>query len=253
MLRAAGIEVVSNAREAEAAALQSGFLRRVREGRPMVTLKLATSFDGRIATATGESQWITGPEARRHVHALRMRHDAVLVGGETARADDPSLTVRGLGASHQPVRIVAARQGNIPRDGTLARTAGAVPVWILHGDREGEVSPDTRAFWEKAGARLIPVSVAKGGQLDPQAMLSALGAAGLTRVFCEGGGALAASLLQADRVDEVVGFTAGVMLGAEGRPALGALGLDRLADAPRFRLAAARSVGGDVMHRWVRA
>ena len=89
-------------------------------------------------------------------------------------------------------------------------------------------------------------------QIDPVAALQALGEAGLTRVFCEGGGALAASLLMADRVDELIGFTAGVGLGAEGQPSLGAMGIDRLAHAPRFDLVETVQVGGDVMHRWVR-
>ncbi|TMV78731.1 bifunctional diaminohydroxyphosphoribosylaminopyrimidine deaminase/5-amino-6-(5-phosphoribosylamino)uracil reductase RibD, partial [Thioclava sp. BHET1] len=131
-LRAAGIAVVEGV-EAEAAARDHrGFLNRVVTGRPMLTLKLATSFDGRIATASGESRWITGPEARHFVHALRHNHDAVLVGGGTARADDPALTVRGFGDVRQPVRVVAARRLDLPLDGQLARTAGAVPVWLLH-------------------------------------------------------------------------------------------------------------------------
>ncbi|MFN3293016.1 MAG: bifunctional diaminohydroxyphosphoribosylaminopyrimidine deaminase/5-amino-6-(5-phosphoribosylamino)uracil reductase RibD, partial [Gemmobacter sp.] len=102
MLRAAGIAVTTGVLAAEAAALQRGFLTRVTQGRPMVTLKLALSLDGRIATATGESRWITAAPARARVHLMRACHDAVLVAGGTARADDPELTVRGLGVAHQP-------------------------------------------------------------------------------------------------------------------------------------------------------
>ncbi len=249
-LRAAGISVETGLMAAAAGAAHRGFLTRVRDGRPMLTLKLATSFDGRIATASGESRWITGPEARRRVHGLRASHDAVLVGGGTARADDPSLTVRGLGAVRQPVRIVAARSLGLPEDGALARSAGEVPLWLIHGDREVESGHAAR--WEARGARLFPVPVAPGGRLDPGAMLAALGAAGLTRVFCEGGGSLAASLLHAGLVDELVGFTAGLAIGAEGRPAIGALGLEALGEAPRFRLVSAEALGGDVLHRWER-
>ncbi len=249
-LRAAGVEVVTGVMGVEAAALQRGFLLRVRAGRPMVTLKLASSFDGRIATATGESQWITGPEARRAVHGLRANHDAVLVGGGTARADDPQLTVRGLGAVGQPVRMVWTRHLDLPLTGVLARTAGEVPVWICHGS---DADSGVVTAWEGLGARLFAVPVGSARQIDPGAALHALGEAGLTRVFCEGGGALAASLLAAGLVDELVGFTAGLALGAEGRPSLGAMGVDRLADAPRFALLESRPVGGDVMHRWVRA
>jgi diaminohydroxyphosphoribosylaminopyrimidine deaminase / 5-amino-6-(5-phosphoribosylamino)uracil reductase len=247
-LRAAGIEVVEGVLADQARADQRGFLSRVEAGRPMVTLKLATSFDGRIATATGESQWITGPEARRAVHALRMRHDAVMIGGGTARADDPSLTVRGLGAVRQPVRVVLSRTLDLPLDGALARTAGEVPLWLVHGDR---AAPELISAWAGLGAKLIAVPIRRG-QLDVSRALGALGEAGLTRVFCEGGGALAASLLAERLVDELVGFTAGLALGAEGWPALAALGVSRLAEAPRFDLVDTRAVGGDVMHRWVR-
>ena len=246
MLRAAGIEVVEGVVEGETRAMQVGFLSRVTLGRPMVTLKLASSFDGRIATASGESQWITGPEARRMVHAERARHDAVMVGAGTARADDPSLTVRGMGAVRQPVRVVLSRRLDVDPHGTLGRTACEVPVWLMHGR---EAREDRRSAWEGVGARLFEVPIT-AGQVDAGAAMRALGEAGLTRVFCEGGGSLAASLLAAGCVDELVGFTAGVALGAEGRPSLGALGVERLAEAPRFDLVEARRVGGDVLHRW---
>ena len=253
ILREAGIDVTEGVCGAEAARDHRGFLTRITEGRPMVTLKLATSFDGRIATATGESRWITGAEARRLGHGLRRAHDAVLVGGGTARADDPMLTVRGMGDVAQPVRAVVSRHLNLDPAGRLAESARDVPLWLIHGDGAGDVDAAARDRWEGLGARLIPAPVAPGGQIDPAGLMQALGAAGLTRVYCEGGGALAASLLAAGLVDELVGFTAGLALGAEGRPALGALGVDRLAEAPRFRLAELRPAGTDVMARWVRA
>ncbi|MBC7141890.1 MAG: bifunctional diaminohydroxyphosphoribosylaminopyrimidine deaminase/5-amino-6-(5-phosphoribosylamino)uracil reductase RibD, partial [Rhodobacteraceae bacterium] len=241
VLRAAGIEVTEGVLEAEARILQRGFLTRIGQGRPMLTLKLATSLDGRIATQTGESRWITGPEARARVHAMRAAHDAVLVGGGTARADDPSLTVRGLGVSHQPVRIVVARSLDLPVEGALGRTAREVPVWLLHGP---SAPAGARAGWTAAGAR--PIEVAEGGGgLDPAQMLAALGQAGLTRVFCEGGGHLAASLLRAGLVDEIALFGAGLALGADGRASVGPLGLDALAEAPRYRLRDCRSIGPD--------
>ena len=244
MLRAAGITVETGLLATEASALQKGFLSRVTSGRPMLTLKLAMSLDGRIATASGESRWITGPEARRAVHALRACHDAVLIGAGTARADDPSLTVRGLGIARQPVRVVASARLGLPRDGALARTAHEVPLWLIHG-------PDADvAGW--SAARLIEVP-APEGRIDPTAMLAALGQAGLTRILCEGGGQLAASLLRAGLADEIIGFTAGLMLGADARPAVGPMGLGALADTARYRLADSSVIGPDLMHRWVRA
>ncbi|MAU52554.1 MAG: riboflavin biosynthesis protein RibD [Roseovarius sp.] len=249
MLRAAGIAVTTGVLAEEAARDHAGFLIRNEVVRPLVTLKLAASFDGRIATASGHSRWITGAEARRTVHAMRARHDAVMVGAGTARADDPMLTVRGMGVARQPVRVVVSRRLDLPLMSQLARSAREVPLWLCHG---AEVDEALVAAWREVGARLVPCAVT-GGQVDPAALLQALGAAGLTRVFCEGGGALAASLLAAGLVDELVGFTAGLAIGAEGLPAIGALGLARLEEAQRFELMEARALGPDVMHRWVRA
>ena len=248
ILRQGGAQVVIGLRAAEARHDQAGFFMRVTQGRPLLTLKLATSLDGRIATASGESRWITGPDARRAVHALRLEHDAVLVGGGTARTDDPRLTVRGLGAVRQPVRIVVSRKLDLPSAGTLAGSARDAPLWLVHGK---EAPADRIARWTALGATCLDVPVTRG-QLDPAAMLAALGARGITRVFCEGGGSLGASLLQAGLVDRLLGFSAGVALGAEGQPALGALGIHALADAPRFRLDESRSLGGDVLSRWTR-
>jgi len=247
-LRNAGIEVVTGVMAKEAARDHAGFFLRIEQGRPLVTLKLASSFDGRIATASGHSQWITGPEARREVHALRARHDAVMVGAGTARADDPSLTLRDMGMTHQPVRIVASRQLDLPMMSNLARTATDVPVWLCHGPDADTALKDA---WRGIGATLIECAQASR-QLEMRAVLQALGDKGLTRVFCEGGGALAASLLAADLVDELVGFTAGFGIGAEGLPSLGAMGQARLDEVTRFKLVETRAIGGDVMHRWAR-
>ncbi len=234
--------------EREARALQAGFLSRVTRGRPMLALKLAASLDGRIATATGESRWITGPQARRMVHALRATHDAVLVGAGTARADDPMLTVRDLGAAHQPLRVVCDSRLSLPVDSALGRSAREVPVWLCHGP---EAPQAARAAWETAGARLVPCVLDAAGRVDAADMLARLGAAGLTRVFCEGGGQLAASLLSAGLVDGLHLFSAGLALGAGGQPALGDLPGLNLSAAPRFRLDAARAVGGDLYQHWL--
>lgn len=248
LLQAAGIAVRLGMLGDAARRQQRGFLSRVERGRPMLTLKLATSVDGRIATQAGESQWITAAPARRQVHALRLSHDAVLVGGGTARADDPSLTVRGFGDVAQPVRVVASRGLDLPLDGALVASARRVPLWLCHGPNVDAVR---LAAFRDAGADCLEVAEAEGG-LDPSAMLQALGARGLTRVFCEGGGQMAAALLRAGLVDVLHEFRAGVALGAEGLPALGPMGLDRLTDAPRFTLRHTGSVGGDVHSIWDR-
>ncbi len=248
-LRAAGVDVVEGVLERDAVEAHRGFFKVQRDLRPFVTLKLATSIDGRIATASGESQWITGPEARAWVHGMRMRHDAVMVGAGTARSDDPALTVRGLGVSHQPVRVVLSRRLDVPVDGQLARTAGEVPVWMVHGpDAPGAV----REAWAKTGARLIEARTGPGGQIDVHSAITELAKAGITRVFCEGGGTLAAALLSADVVDDLALFGGGVTLGAEGVPAIGAMGIAVLDEAPRFELKSVSQVGSDSLAMWRR-
>lgn len=247
-LREAGIAVTTGIGEAEAQRDHRGFFLRTTRRRPMVTLKLAASLDGRIATATGESQWITAPAARAQVHAMRAEHDAVMVGAGTARADDPTLTVRLPGADRQPVRVVLSRRLDLPGDSALTRSLDAAPLWLCHGP---DISDALARDWEARGVRLFCCPV-DGRQVAPAAALEALAEAGLTRVFCEGGGSLAASLLSADLVDDLVAFSAGMLLGAEGQPMVGALGVDTLAEAPRFTLVETRQAGPDILHRWTR-
>ncbi len=242
-LREAGIAVTTGVRDAEARLDHGGFLLRVTAGRPWLTLKLAASLDGRIATASGESRWITGPAARAVVQALRATHDAVMVGGGTARADDPLLTVRGI-ARPPVVRVVWTRALNLDPAGQLGRTSDEAPVWLLHA--AGDPAP-----WEGRGARCLRVAENATG-LEPAEALRVLGREGLTRVLCEGGGRLAAALLAADLVDEFVLFQAGLALGSEGRPMIGPLALPSLAAAPRLRLAEIGEVGGEVLTRWRR-
>lgn len=243
MLEQAGIVVEVGLMADQARADHAGFLSRITGRRPFVTLKLAGTLDGRIATASGESQWITGPLARRAVHMMRARHDAVMVGAGTLRADDPALTVRGLGITRQPVRVVVSRAAKLPVTSQLAQSARDVPVWLCHG-------PDADvAAWVNHGAVSLPCAL-RAGQVDPDAMMRALADAGITRLFCEGGGMLAASLLGAGLVDDLVVMTAGRAIGAEGTPSLAAMGIGRLADAPRFALHDLTRLGDDVMSHW---
>lgn len=248
ILRDGGVEITEGVLADVATTANEGFFKRITHGMPLLTLKLANSFDGRIATASGESQWITGPDARRLVHGMRATHDAVMVGGGTARADDPSLNVRGFGDVPQPVRVVVSRKLDMPLSGKLAATAKGIPLWICHGP---DAPTELKSVWSDLGATLIECRL-NGQQVDVISALWELGARGLTRVFCEGGGALAASLLSADLVDQLIGFTAGLALGAEGQPAIGALGVYRLSEAPRFTLLDTHRVGADTVAIWRR-
>lgn len=246
MLRAAGIGVSVGALADQARAAHAGFFKRVLHGVPMVTLKLAASLDGRIATASGESQWITAPPARAQVQALRAAHDAVMVGSTTALVDDPLLTVRGLGDVRQPVRVVVDSVLRLPLGHKLAQSIPQAPLWLLHGDT---APPEKIEAWTKAGARLFCCPRA-GAHLDLRAALAALAQAGLTRVLCEGGGVLAAALLRAGLVDELALFTAGLALGGDALPALGAMGWAALGEAPRPRLIDSRPIGPDLFSLW---
>jgi len=245
MLKMAGIAVDEGILKDEADRDHAGFFLRLKACRPFVTLKLAGTLDGRIATATGESQWITGPEARRAVHMMRARHDAVMVGAGTVRADDPSLTVRGLGVTRQPVRVVLSRLAKLPQDTQLAKTAKETPVWLCHED-----GADV-ADWTARGAVSLPCAT-DAGRIDPTDALRVLASEGITRVFCEGGGMLAASLLNADLVDQLVVFHAGAAIGAEGTPMLGGMGVANLRDAPRFAVGGVQQIGQDICHTWHR-
>ena len=247
MLRAAGIAVTEGVMTDQATRLTAGFLKRVVKGLPFVTLKLAASIDGRTATASGESRWITGPEARRKVHALRLSHDAVMVGSGTALADDPDLTVRDMGAQRQPVRILLDRLLKHSPNSRLGRTAREAPVWLLHGPTAPQIG---RKAWETTGATLIEVAEA-GGHLDLTAALKILAAKGLTRILSEGGGTVAAGLVKAGLVDELAMFTGGVLIGSEGHPALGLLSLLKLTDAQRPILRESKVLGHDIFSRWV--
>jgi diaminohydroxyphosphoribosylaminopyrimidine deaminase/5-amino-6-(5-phosphoribosylamino)uracil reductase len=259
-LREAGIEVVTGFMADAAHETLAGFFARVMLGRPLVTLKLATTLDGRIATAAGESQWITGAEARQAVQALRGRHDAVMTGIGTLLADNSDLTCRLPGYAHRPtVRIVADSVLRTPLHAHIIGSVHHAPSWILyHTDslpegvsaadaKQGEILPSRAQRLAEAGARCILVPKGEGG-IDLAGALAALGTRGLTRVLVEGGSELAASLLRADLVDRIVWFHAPGVLGADALPAIQALGVGRLEAMTRFRPSAVpRQVGWDVM------
>lgn len=241
-LRAAGVTVELGLMGAEARAIIAGFARRITRGLPLVTLKLATTLDGRIATATGESRWITGPEARRAAHALRARHDAILVGSGTVLADDPDLTCRIPGMSPVPLaRVVADARLRTPLSARLVATARDVPTWIA--TRTGQ-KPAALAPYQDAGVEILTVKPGKVG-LDLPVLLGALAQRGVTRVMVEGGAGLAAGLLRDGLVDRIAWFHAPGIMGGDGLPALQPLPLAELSAMPRFRRVASRPVGTD--------
>ena len=249
-LRDAGIVVDEGLLRDEADDINAGFFLRVREGRPLVTLKLASTLDGRIATHGGESQWITGEAARRVAHGLRGRHDAVMVGVGTARADDPELTCRIPGYKLVPtVRVVADSHLRTSLTSKLVATARRDPTWIV--TRE-DADSSRRAALEGAGVMVIRVGGSEMG-VDLRQGLEAMATHGITRVLVEGGAQLAAALLRADLVDRIAWFHAPSVMGGDGFPAAQAFGVTSLAAMPRFVRDAATPVGADLFSEFRRA
>ncbi|GAA0622862.1 hypothetical protein GCM10009422_18570 [Brevundimonas kwangchunensis] len=207
--------------------------------RPSVTLKVATSLDGRIATGSGESKWITGEEARLEGHRLRAAHDAILVGIETVLADDPALTARLPGRSvDQPLRVVLDSRLRTP---VTAKVVGADTLIL------------TAAEPVAIGSARVERVESEGGRPTANAALAAIGRAGARSLLIEGGGQVAASFLRAGLVDRIEWFRAPILLGGEGRPCIAALALAKLADAPKFRRVSADPVGDDLWERYERS
>jgi diaminohydroxyphosphoribosylaminopyrimidine deaminase/5-amino-6-(5-phosphoribosylamino)uracil reductase len=243
-LRAAGVEVEFGILDEECRAQHRGFVSVCERGRPFTMLKLASSLDGRIATASGESRWITGPEARATVHRLRARVDAILVGSGTALADDPALTARrGARIIHRPLRILVDSKLIVPESAKLYRH-GAERTWVVCGP---QAAAKRRRALEALGAQVLAVPLRKG-KLDLDRAMTRLGMEGVTQILVEGGGVLAAALLRAHLVDELHWFVAPRLLGGDGRSALGDLGLKSLAETPLLE-GQVRRVGGDLYIR----
>jgi len=239
-LRRAGVALRTGVLEPECREHHRGFLSVIERGRPWVVLKLASTLDGRIATASGESRWITGERSRAFVHELRAHSDAVMVGSGTALADDPALTARrGDRLIHSPVRVLVDGRLRVPTRAQLYREPeGEAWVVCARGAR-GRVA---RA---RAGARVLEVR-RRGRHLDLKAALGRLAREGLTQVLVEGGGGLAAALLRSHCVDEIHWMLAPLLIGGDGRPALGSLGLRRLEEAGSLCDVAVRRRGPDV-------
>jgi diaminohydroxyphosphoribosylaminopyrimidine deaminase/5-amino-6-(5-phosphoribosylamino)uracil reductase len=241
MLAAAGVSVRVGVMASQAKALNEGFFSRFVRGRPFVTLKLATTLDGKIALQNGESRWITGAQARAHTHLERARHDAVLVGIGTALADDPELTcrlpeVKAVG----PVRVVVDTKARLSVTSKLASTARSVPVWV--------VSSQPGASLQAAGVKVLQVAATDQG-VDLAAAFKALAGEGLTRVLVEGGATIASALLKAGLVDRLLWYRAPSLMG-EGIAAVTLDGLGSLKDMPRFVREETIRLGEDVLETY---
>jgi diaminohydroxyphosphoribosylaminopyrimidine deaminase/5-amino-6-(5-phosphoribosylamino)uracil reductase len=238
-LREAGVPVEIGLDREAAEAQNAIFLHGLRHpDRPYVALKLATSLDGRIADAEGRSRWISGPEARAWVHWLRAGFDAIAVGGRTARADDPSLTVRGAVTPRvTPGRVVFDSGADLPLSLGLVRTSAEIPTCLvtLPG-----APPERVHGLERAGVRVLAAP-------DLAAGLRALRADGIRSVLVEGGGRLAGALLAAGLCDRFYWIQSPLWLGDRGIPAVAGLASEPIARAERWRTVERRALGQDTL------
>jgi len=242
-LRAAGIEVDIGIGAEEARRDHAGHIRRMREGRPQVTLKLAVSADGKAGAPGRRPLPITGEAVRDRVHLLRAQSDAIMVGIGTVLADDPLLTCRLPGMEKDsPVRIVLDAALRLPLSSRLVHTAGEVPVWVVCG---AEAPPAAEESLQAAGVVVLRAPERQGA-VDLAAMLKLVAERGITRLMVEGGPTLAAALLTADRVDEAVLFQSAKVVGADGIDALEGLPLTALTHSPRLLSVRSVAVGADI-------
>ena len=250
-LNAAGIAVRTGIAAAEAAHAHAGHIRRMREKRPQVTLKLAISADGKAGLPGRRPAAITGERVRDRVHLLRAMNDAILVGIGTVLADDPLLTCRlPAMAARSPVRVVFDASLRLPLDGRLVASAREVPLWVLTAasapsDREGAL--------RARGVEVMRVEISAPGRLDLLAALRLLATKGITRLLVEGGPIVAAAMIASDLVDEVALFQASTMIGSDGIDALEGMPIAALTRSQRFRSIATQSVGPDRLEKLVRA
>ncbi len=245
ILKTAGIEVVEDVMREKAEALNQGFLTRLSADRPMVTLKIAASIDGRVATASGHSRWITSEPARRLGHLLRAKHDAITVGSGTVQADNPLLTCRlhGLEAA-SPVRVVFDGQLSTPPASHLVTTADEVLTWLVTTSAAPKAN---RKALADTDVEILDVAGHRGGSIDMTDALEVLAARGLTRMLVEGGPRLATVFLKAGLADRVAWFSAPIALGGDAMPALSDLGLDRVDDAIRLVPDETMAIGDDML------
>ena len=238
-LRKAGIATNVGLLGLEAEALNSGFWRRQKAARPLVTLKVATTADGFVASRTGASQWITGPEARRHGHLLRARHDAILTGLGTVETDDPLLTCRLPGLSHRsPVRVILDSKRRLGPETSLVASADMVPVWRIGA--EGARSTDSPSSVVELAA---PNAADEG--LNLAAALTLLSDQGITRLLVEAGPRLSTAFLRDDLVDQLAWYRGPTVMGGDGHAVFSSLNVERLADMKGFAPSVTIPLGDD--------
>ena len=249
-LRKAGVSVTIGLCAERATRLNAGFISRVTSNIPLVSVKIASSMDGRIALGNGESKWITGDEARAYGHFLRASHDAIMIGSATALTDDPLLNCRLPGLEQaSPVRIIADGRMRLPLTANLVRSAAEIPVWLL---TRPDGDPLRKQAYRDAGVEVIETGMGANGVLDIKGILNAVAARGVTRLLIEGGAALIASVIQHRLAGRIFWFRAPRLIGGDGISAIAPLGLTHLAHSPVYLRESIRILGDDIVETYHR-
>jgi len=246
MLEDAGIEVTTGVCIEEAKLINEGFFSVVKSGRPFITLKTATSLDGKIALKNGVSKWITGEESRGYVHLMRAQHDAVITGIRTVMADDPQLTCRlpGMEAG-SPVRVVLDTNLGLPTESQLAKTAINVPCWVITLQESIEIQKEKVAILQALGVRLIAVRKAGNGKICMEDAMQQLGKLGVNSAMIEAGAAINTAALNLGLVDRIAWFRAPMVIGNDGIAAFGDFGSREINEVFKFNLESRKHFGND--------
>ena len=240
-LKRAGIDVSVGLCGGEARELNAPYLKRLKTGLPFVTIKYAMTADGRIATATGHSRWVSSEKSRVLVHRMRSRQNCIMVGLGTVLADDPELTVRHV-RGRNPLRVVADSPGKTPPDCRLVKTAREVPTIVA---TVRNAPADWAAKLEKARVEVLRLP-SKKGELNLEALMRTLSGRGVTTVFCEGGARLSGALIKEGLADRLVIFVA-PKLCLDGLAPLAAPGIKKMCDAVQLKNFATRKIGDDLL------
>ena len=247
LLKNVGISITEGILKDEACYEHFGFFNRILNGKPKITLKLATSLDGKIATKNNESKWITGERSRKLTHLYRMQSDAVMIGSRTAIMDDPSLNVRHITTKQQPAKIIIDTTLKTPLTSKIFQSANEFKTIICCGHN---VDQSLVSIWINQGSKIIKCKTNIDGKIDLIDAMKHLGTIGINNIFCEGGASLATSLLKADLIDEFISMTSGLLIGANGRSVVGNFDNLSISKLPILKLRESYKYGQDVVSIW---
>lgn len=240
ILQNAGIKVKSGILESECDEINRGFFLAQTNNRPLVTLKTACTLDGKTALKNGDSKWITGESARQHAHLVRSRHDAILIGIETARIDNPLLTTRLNGVKHNTIRIVFDTDMRLDPLSNLVKTAHETPLWVIY-----KVESEAKTALEQKGVILI-----QSDPRDIKACMAELAKRGITRLLVEGGAQIHTSFLQCGIWDDLLIYRAPCILGGDSKSMVSNLNLDNITKIRNMVLRNTRKLGEDTLETY---